>query len=150
MSLNTSTTNEPPRIAFIQSSWHKDIVDQGKLGFLERIDELDISPELVDFFELPGAFEIPLKCKQLCKTQKYSAIVAAGFVVDGDVYRHEFVAQAVISGLMQVQLELETPIISVVLTPKDFDDSIERIDFFIGHFRLKGIEAANALKAVIG
>jgi 6,7-dimethyl-8-ribityllumazine synthase len=32
---------------------------------------------------------------------RYTAIVAAGFVVNGGIYRHELVAEAVISGLVR-------------------------------------------------
>lgn len=149
-SSNSPVTQQPERIAFIQSCWHKDIVDQAKSGFLEKIHELGMSTDIVDFYSLPGAFEIPLKCKQVCKTRKYKAVVAAGIVVNGDIYQHEFVAQAVISGLMQIQLECETPILSVVLTPKDFDESPKRNDFFTKHFRVKGHEAAEALNNLIG
>ncbi len=40
---------------------------------------------LIDFFEVPGAFEIPLQAKLLARTSRYVAIVAAGFVVDGGI-----------------------------------------------------------------
>ena len=117
------------RIAFIQSSWHEAIVEKGKEGFLEKFKELGLSTELVDFYQLPGALEIPLKCKQLSQANKYDLIIATGFVVDGGIYRHDFVASAVIDGLMSVQLELGIPILSMVLTPHDFDDSKERNEF---------------------
>ena len=45
----------------------------------------------------------------LAKTGRYAAVVAAGFVVDGGIYRHEFVATSVIDALMAVQLETEVP-----------------------------------------
>ena len=100
--------------------------------------------ELVDFYKVPGAFELPLHAKQLVLTGKYSAVVAAGLVVDGGIYRHEFVAEAVISGLMRVQLDLDVPIISVVLTPHHFHEHQQHASFFASHFELKGREAARA------
>lgn len=66
---------------------------------------------------MTGAFEIPLHTRRLAESGSYDAIVAAGLVVDGGIYRHEFVAEAVIGGLMQVQLETGVPVISAVLTP---------------------------------
>ena len=74
----------------------------------------------------------------------YSAVAAAAFVVDGGIYRHEFVAQTVIAALMQVQLATETPIFSVVLTPHHFHEHQVHQDFFGAHFRIKGQEAAEA------
>jgi 6,7-dimethyl-8-ribityllumazine synthase len=110
------------RIAFIQSCWHKEIVDQCRLAFVAELRRLGRPEDLIDFFEVPGAFEIPLQAKLLARTSRYSAIVATGFVVDGGIYRHEFVADAVISGLMSVQLETGVPIISAVLTPQRFHE----------------------------
>ena len=75
---------------------------------------------------------------------RYAAVVAAGFVVDGGIYRHEFVAQAVIDGLMSVQLETEVPVLSMVLTPQRFHEHDEHVAFFTGHMAKKGVEAAIA------
>jgi 6,7-dimethyl-8-ribityllumazine synthase len=96
----------------------------------------------IDFFEVGGAFEIPLHAKLLARSGRYAGIVAAGLVVDGGIYRHEFVAQSVISGLMQVQLETEVPVFSVVLTPHHFHAGEEHQKFFFEHFVHKGQEAA--------
>src|SRR6185437_1402064 len=91
------------RIAFVQSCWHRDIVDQSLVGFLKELEQQGLDPKQVDRFTVPGAFEIPLHAKLLAQSGRYAAIVAAGFVVDGGIYRHEFVASSVIDALMQVQ-----------------------------------------------
>ena len=57
----------------------------------------------------PGAFEIPLHAKRLATSGRYAAVVGAGLVVDGGIYRHEFVADAVVNGLMRVQLDTDVP-----------------------------------------
>ena len=132
------------RIAFVQSTWHKDIVDQGRAAFFEEIAQLGIDAHSVDVFEVPGAFEIPLHAKLLAQSGKYAAIVACGFVVDGGIYRHEFVADAVINGLMRVQLDMEIPVFSVVLTPQHFHEHEQHRRFFFEHFLVKGKEAAHA------
>ena len=133
------------RIAFIQASWHKDIVDQARDGFLSQIQTLGYQAANVDVFCVPGAFEIPLHAKLLAQGGKYQAIVAAGLVVDGGIYRHDFVAQSVVSGLMQVQLEAQLPVFSVVLTPHHFHSGEEHQQFFFNHFEIKGREAAHAV-----
>jgi 6,7-dimethyl-8-ribityllumazine synthase len=137
------------RIAFIQSNWHKDIVDQCRYAFAARLGELAITEERVDYFTVPGAFEIPLQAKLLAKSGAYVAIVAAGLVVDGGIYRHDFVAQAVISGLMQVQLEAEVPVLSAVLTPHQFHSHDDHQKFYFDHFLIKGAEVASACAQTI-
>ena len=74
---------------------------------------------------------------------------AAAFVVNGGIYRHEFVADAIISGLMRVQLDTKVPVISAVLTPQNFHEHDEHKKFFYDHFVVKGAEAAAACAATV-
>jgi 6,7-dimethyl-8-ribityllumazine synthase len=143
--MNQIDSKLQPRIAFIQSCWHKDIVDQCRIAFTDKIG----SAAKIDFFEVPGAFEIPLQAKLLARTGRYGAIVTAGLVVDGGIYRHDFVAQTVVGALMQVQLETEVPVISAVLTPQHFHEHDEHRKFFHEHFLVKGAEAAAACRATL-
>ena len=140
----TQSPSSSPRIAFVQACWHRSIVESGRDGFLRELERLGVPPDRVDVFEVPGSLEIPLHAKLLAKTGRYAAIVAAGFVVDGGIYRHEFVAQAVIDGLMSVQIETEVPVLSMVLTPQRFHEHDEHVAFFTGHMTKKGAEAAAA------
>jgi 6,7-dimethyl-8-ribityllumazine synthase len=132
------------RLAFVQSCWHRDIVDQCRHSFIAEMAKRPPPRAEIDIYEVPGAFEIPLQAKLLARTGRYAVIVAAGFVVDGGIYRHEFVAESVIGGLMRVQLETDVPIISAVLTPQRFHDHGEHRKFFLEHFVVKGAEAAAA------
>ena len=146
---NTSGRHLATRIAFVQSCWHRDIVDQARDSFLKNIKTLGFQRKQIDCYEVPGAFEIPLHTKLLAESGKYMAVVAAGFVVDGGIYRHEFVATSVINALMSVQLETRIPVISAVLTPHQFHEHDEHRDFFRTHFIVKGAEAAQACAATI-
>jgi 6,7-dimethyl-8-ribityllumazine synthase len=148
-SYETSSNHVGERIAFIQSCWHRDIVDQCRIAFVAELCQLGTPETRLDIFEVPGAFEIPLQAKLLARTRRYAAIVAAGFVVDGGIYRHEFVGDAVIAGLMQIQLETDVPIISAVLTPQQFHEHEDHKRFFREHLAVKGIEAARACTQTI-
>ena len=132
------------KIAFVQACWHQDIVDQGRDSFKAAMSGHGISPDAIDVFEVPGSLEIPLQAKLLSKTGKYAVIAAAGLIVDGGIYRHEFVAETVIDAMMQVQLETEVPIISMVLTPQQFHEHDDHRQFFREHLKTKGREAAEA------
>ena len=132
------------RFAFIQSCWHDDIVNQGRDAFLAEMKRQGVHAKSIDLLEVPGAFELPLLAKRLAQSGRYAAIVACGFVVNGGIYRHEFVAEAVVSGLMSVQLETNVPVLSVVLTPLNFHDHDDHQRFFAEHFVVKGTQAAQA------
>ena len=136
-------------IAVISAAWHSDIVARARGAFLAEVAQLGQSAKSIDLYEVPGAFEIPLHAQTLARSGKYDAIVACALVVDGGIYRHEFVAHAVIDGLMRVQLDTGVPVISAVLTPKDFHEHSDHLKFLSDHFVKKGAEAARACLATI-
>lgn len=140
---------EAVRIAFVQSCWHREIVDRSRDAFVAAVAEAGLPAGAVDLFEVPGAFEIPLQAQRLARAGRYAAIATAGLVVDGGIYRHEFVAEAVISGLMRVQLDTGVPVLSGVLTPQHFHEHEEHRAFFAAHFEVKGRELASACLATI-
>src|SRR3546814_6566368 len=85
-------------------------------------------PWHIEVFEAPGAFEIPLLARDLARSGRYAAIVGAAFVVNGGIYRHDFVADTVVGALMQVQMESDVPVLSAVLTPHNLDRKSTRLN----------------------
>lgn len=134
----------PGNIALICSRWHSDIVDQARHACIAELHASGAPPGSIREFEVPGAFEIPLLAQRLARSGRYAAVIACGFVVDGGIYRHDFVASAVIDGLMHVQLDTDVAVFSAVLTPHEFHDHAEHQQFFAKHFVRKGIEVAQA------
>lgn len=143
-SVTTLSSAPAPRLAIVQSCWHREIVDQCRQACIETLAELGYPAHTIDCHEVAGAFEIPLLSKRLAQSGRYAGIVAAGLVVDGGIYRHEFVAHAVIDALMRVQLDTDVPVFSAVLTPHHFHSGDEHLQFFRDHFVVKGREAARA------
>ena len=64
-------------------------------------------------------------------------------------YRHEFVAQAVLNGIVQVSLETEVPVLSAVLTPQQFHEHEAHVQFFRDHMLVKGRELAEACTSIV-
>ena len=128
-----------PRYAFIKANWHADIVSRALDGFAELIPR-----DQIDVFDTPGAFEMPLLARDLAASGHYAAVAAAAFVVDGGIYRHDFVAQAVVDGLMRASLDTGVPVLSVSLTPHQYQETDHHNAIFRAHFVEKGREAARA------
>ncbi|MFL4469190.1 6,7-dimethyl-8-ribityllumazine synthase [Tateyamaria armeniaca] len=132
------------RFAFVKARWHADIVDRAYQGFTELI-----LPAQVDSYDVPGAFEMPLMAQTLAETGRYDAIACAALVVDGGIYRHDFVASAVVDGLMQVGLKTGVPVLSVSLTPHQFQETAHHMGIYGDHFVIKGREAAQAALGIL-
>ena len=127
------------RYAFIKANWHSDIVDQALEGFCQLIPR-----DQVDVYDVPGAFEMPLLARDLAASGRYGAVAAAALVVDGGIYRHDFVAQAVVDGLMRAGMDTGIPVLSVSLTPHQYQDTPHHNAIYREHFVEKGREAAQA------
>jgi 6,7-dimethyl-8-ribityllumazine synthase len=136
----------PPelRFAFVEAAWHADIVQQARDAFFEEMARGGVARDRIDVFDVPGAFEIPLHAQRLARSGRYAAVVGSALVVDGGIYRHDFISQTVVQALMDVQLDTGVPIISAVLTPHHFHEHAEHRKYFMRHFAVKGTEAAQA------
>ena len=137
------------KIAYIQARWHTDITDNCKTAFVDEMQVQGYREHDVEFFGVPGSLEIPLMAKKLANTGRYLAVCCSGLVVDGGIYRHEFVAQAVLQGIVNVSTETGVPVLSAVLTPQHFHEHQAHEDFFKQHLFLKGKELAEACAAIV-
>jgi 6,7-dimethyl-8-ribityllumazine synthase len=134
----------PWRVALVCASWHADIVHRARDAAVQALTAGASPPAEVQCLDVPGAFEIPLQALWLARSGRFDAVIACALVVNGGIYRHEFVASAVIDGLMRVQLDTGVPVFSAVLTPRDFHEHEEHREFFTQHFVKKGREVAQA------
>ena len=147
--LHAITAPDQQRFAFVEAQWHSDIVHQARDAFLEEMERLGVARDRIDVLDVPGAFEIPLHAKRLALSGRYAAVVGCALVVDGGIYRHEFVATTVVNALMTLQLETGIPMLSAVLTPHHFHEHADHRKYFHRHFAVKGTEAAQACVATV-
>ena len=140
----------PKRIAYIQASWHTDITDHCRAAFMAELLKHGYTASDVELVSVPGSLEIPLMARRLARTGRYAAVCASGLVVDGGIYRHEFVAQAVLQGIVQTSLETDVPVLSAVLTPHHFHEHAVHEEFLKQHMLTKGKELAEACVAIVG
>ena len=140
----THTLSTATRFAFVKAQWHADIVDRALDGFAESIPR-----DQIDVIDVPGAFEMPLIARDLAQTGKYAAVICAAFVVDGGIYRHDFVAAAVVDGLMRAGMDSGVPVLSVSLTPHHYQETDHHNAIYREHFVTKGREAANAALSIV-
>ena len=144
MDQKTINTATGLRVAIIKAKWHSHIVEQCYEHCKSTLLSNAKDNITIDAYDVPGALEIPLLAQDIARTGKYDAIIATAFVVDGGIYRHDFVASSVLEAMMRVQLETGVPIFSVVLAPHQYQDTKAHNGFFHEHFQLKGREAADS------
>ncbi|EBA14653.1 riboflavin synthase subunit beta [Roseobacter sp. SK209-2-6] len=125
------------RYAFIKSQWYSEIVDRSLEGFLDLI-----SSDVVDVYNAPSAFELPLLAQDLARTGNYGTITCAAFIVDGGSYRQQHMAHVVLDGLMRVGLDTGIPVLSIAMVPHQFQATKHDEEIYSIRFEEKGREAA--------
>lgn len=138
------------RIAMIAAQWHSDLVNVATTACHAHLVSAGIAEDAISLITVPGSLELPLVSKVLATSGDYDAVLAFGFVVDGGIYRHEFVAQAILTGFVAVSTETGVPVLSAVLTPQRFDENDAGDHaFFAEHLKGKGVEIARSAVEVV-
>ncbi len=114
------------QIAVIYSVFHQEIVSNLLKGTKKALTEQKIDTNSVDYFEVPGAFEIPLMSKKLAKSKKYDAIITLGCVIKGQTEHYDMICKAVTHAIMEIMLEFEIPIVFEILMVHDINDAKRR------------------------
>ena len=137
------------KIAVLSASWHTNIVESAEVSFLNGMKKRGFSADQIDIIKVPGALEIPLAGK-LALENGYDIAVGIAFVVDGQIYRHEFVGHTVVQSILDVSLETNKPFLSVVLTPQSYNENSEVYEkMYVDHMVEKGEEAAGACERML-
>lgn len=131
------------KIAVLSASWHVDIVNSAEKSFIEAMKGHGYKADQIDVIKVPGALEIPLAGKMALENG-YDIAVGIAFVVNGGIYRHEFVGHTVVQSILDVSLETRKPFLSVVLTPQAFNEDLDVYEeMYVKHMVVKGQEAAD-------
>lgn len=111
-------------IGIIITNWHNILLDQVKNKIIETLNEHYVT-EIKEYI-VPGAFEIPFAVKTII--QNHNTIICIGLIMKGDTAHFEYISQATISGLMNIQLKSNIPIINGILNCYNIEQAKERCD----------------------
>jgi 6,7-dimethyl-8-ribityllumazine synthase len=134
-----SVNAEGLRVAVAVARWNEFITKPLLEGAVEALRRHGCSENAIDVVWVPGAFELPLVCRQLASTGRYDAVVALGAVIRGATTHYELVAGECASGIQRVSADTGVPVTFGVLTTETIEQAIERAGSKAGN---KGAEAA--------
>ena len=134
------------KIHIAVSDWNKTITDKLLKGAKETLIDLGVNENDIEIIFVPGSFELPFAAKCLLKNKKTDAVICLGCVIKGATKHDDYINSAIASGLTQLSLVSDKPVIFGVLTVNDQDQAEERAG---GHLGNKGVECAvTAVKMV--
>lgn len=138
------SAHKDKKVVVFSAKWHNAIVESAEKSFVKSMVERGYDEKNIEIVKVPGALEIPLMGQKYLEGD-YDLAVGISFIVNGLIYSHQFVAQAVVDGIVNVSLKTGKPFLSVCLAPQAFSEvSPENEDFFVNHMVKKGEEAAVA------
>ena len=125
---------------------HSKLVRSAVDGGLKELKRIGIETDTqLIHVNVPGVLEIPLMAQKLIEEHKVDGIVGFALIVNGEIYRHEFVAQASLDAFMNVSLETKVPMASCLLTPVQPRSPETQFDMLKEHLHGKGEETTRAL-----
>ena len=131
--------NVQGRYAIVAGRFNQFITDKLVEGAADAFSRHGVQDDGIDYFQVPGAFEIPMIARKLATSGRYSAIVTLGAVIRGSTPHFDYVAGECASGIARINLECDVPVIFGVLTTDTIEQAIERAGTKAGN---KGADAA--------
>ncbi len=133
------------RFGIVVSKWNKEITDKLLEGAKETLLECGALESDISIMEVPGSFELIFGAKIIAK-KEVNAVICLGSVIQGETKHFDFVCNAVSSGIKDLNVCGDVPIIFGILTDNTLEEAKDRSG---GKHGNKGIEAAiTAIKMV--
>ncbi len=134
------------RIALVVSKFNKEVTDGLLTGALNTLSENGFDEKDLTIIYCPGAFEIPLTAKALCKSGKFCGVICLGAVIKGETAHFEYISEAVTKGIMELNIAYSMPVSFGVLTSYTDEQALKRS---ANDANNKGAEAALAVIEMI-
>lgn len=129
------------RIGLIVSQWNKEITHSLYKGAVETLISHGVKDQDIITFHVPGSFELPFGASKMIDKHAPDTVIVIGSVIQGETKHFDFVCQATAQGVMDLNIQTQTPVIFCVLTDNTLQQAQDRSG---GKHGNKGVEAAVA------
>lgn len=113
------------KIACVISEWHNGITEKLFDGVKNTLVKNGILEKNISKINVPGSFELVFACKNLID-KNFDAVIAIGCIIQGETRHFEFVSNAVIDGIKDLNIISDIPVILCVSTDNNINQSIDR------------------------
>ena len=114
------------RWAICAATFYRELADRLIDGARGGFAETGITEDLVDVFEVPGAFELPLAARYCAESGRYAGVACVGVVIRGETDHYDFVCAEAARGIQDTSLETGVPCAFGVITCDSLDQALER------------------------
>ena len=136
---------EKIKIACVISEWHSKITENLFIGVKKKLMMHGLKEKNIHEIHVPGSFELIFGTKTLIN-KDYDAIISIGCIIKGETKHFDFISDAVVNGIKDLNILSDIPIILCVTTDNNIQQSIDRSG---GKYGNKGEDAAEAALKMI-
>lgn len=112
--------SENLQIGIIVSKFNEPITENLLQGAMVAFENNGLDENDVKIFYVPGAFEIPVVLKKLCRQnfdkKKFDGFLTVGCVIKGETAHFEYICESVSDSISKISYEYEMPVGFCVLT----------------------------------
>ena len=127
--------------ALLVSEWNPQVTEALCDGAVRTLLAHGAQSENLIRKNVPGSYELSLGAQWMAMRRDVDAVICLGCVIQGETRHFDFICQAVATGLTEVSLKYNKPVIFGVLTPNTQQQALDRAG---GKHGNKGDEAAVA------
>ena len=131
----------------VVAEWNTEVTEALMNGAIQTLLKEGAKEENILIKVVPGSFELSLGAQWLAQNPKVDAVIALGCIIQGETRHFDFIAQAVATGITDVGLKYNKPVIFGVLTPDNQEQALDRAG---GKHGNKGDEAAITAVKMLG
>ena len=130
---------EGKHFAVIYAEWNHEITFALAEGARRAFADHGVCTENVEFYDVPGTFELTFSAAKLMKTGRFDAIIVIGCVIRGETPHFDYICEGVANGISTLNSQGTCPVIFSVLTTENLQQAQERAGGSLGN---KGYEGA--------
>ncbi len=127
------------KFAIVVAEWNENVTTPLAQGAIDTLLKHGAKEENILYANVPGTFELSLGAQRFALRHDVDAVVCIGCVIQGETKHNDYINYAVASGLTDVSLKYDKPVIFGVLTPNTLEQALDRAG---GKHGNKGDEAA--------
>ena len=118
--------NNNLKIAIVVSKWNSTITSNLYNETTKTLQEFGVNESNIIKTEVPGSFELIYAAKKIGINNDVDAIITIGCIIKGETPHFNYISQNVTSGIKDLNISLNKPVIFGVLTTNNLNEAIKR------------------------
>ncbi len=127
------------KFAIVVSQWNAQVTGALLDGAYRGLLANGAKEDQITLIEVPGSYELIAGSDLVLRDSSIDAVITLGCVIQGETRHFDFICQAVATGIANVGIKYNKPVIFGVLTTDNLDQALDRSG---GKHGNKGEEAA--------